>query len=97
MPGYAHIFRLGTRKAAHGATVSEYQFTYNRAGHTWARTFDGQASLERFLRSNVGLTHARTEQALSELGRSGKITIAEAEIAENAAPALGLKQMPSDV
>ncbi len=96
MPGYAHLFRLGAREATHGTSVTEYQFTYNGGGDSWARTFDDEASLAKFLRSNVGLTHARTDQVLTELQRSGKITIAEVDIPENQAPAIGLEQMPSD-
>lgn len=96
MPGYAHIFRLGTHPDTHGNTVEDYQFTYTFGGNTWARTFDDEEMLSEFLRSYVGLTHARTDITLSELRRAGKITIAEVDIPEPIAPAIGLEQMPTD-
>ncbi len=96
MSGYAHIFRLGTRTGTHGGTLDEYQFTYNMGANSWARTFDDLGALSEFLRSNVGLTHTRTDEAVSLLRQAGKITIAEVEIPEHLAPALGLEQMPSD-
>jgi hypothetical protein len=96
MSGYVHIFRLGMREGTYGKIVGEYQFTYSASGKSWVRTFDDEASLLEFLRSDVAIPEDVAESALGELRRTGKTTIADVEIRESEAPAMGLEQLPSE-
>jgi hypothetical protein len=96
MPGFVHIFRLGAREGTYGRTVGEYQFTYNAAGKSWTRTFDDEASLIEFLRSDVALLVDVTTKAVDEVRRVGNTTIADVDIRESEAPAMGLEQLPTD-
>jgi hypothetical protein len=96
MPGYAHIFRIGMREGTYGRIVGEYQFTYSDGGKTWVRTFDDQAALSDFLGSDIAVPAEIIEKALEDLHRAGKTTIADVEIRESEAPAMGLEQLPSD-
>ena len=96
MPGFAHIIRLGVREGTYGRMLGEYQFTYHESGKSWVRTFDGEASLAEFLRSDVAISTEVVAAGMEELRASGKTTIADVEIRESEAPAMGLEQMPSE-
>jgi len=96
MPGYANLVRLGLRDGTYGRTVGEYQFTYVDGGKSWARTFDGEASLAEFLRSNVAVPAEVVDGALEKLRGEGHVTLAEVDIRESEAPAMGLELMPSE-
>ncbi len=96
MPGYAHIVRLGLREGTYGRTVGDYQFTYNASGKTWARTFEDEDSLAEFLVNNAAIPRDIADPAMSELARVGNATIANVEIPETEAGAMGLEQMPSE-
>lgn len=96
MPGYAHLVRLGVREATYGRTIGEYQFTYNSAGKSWVRTFDDEASLAEFLLSDVAIPQDIAGPAMSDLERIGNTTIANVEIPETEAAAMGLEQLPSE-
>jgi len=96
MPGYAHLVRLGAREGTYGQTVGEYQFTYSSAGKTWARTFGDEASLSEFLLSEAAIPQDIVDPAMSDLARIGNVTIANVEIPETEAAAMGLEQIPSE-
>src|SRR5512146_2705079 len=96
MPGYAHLFRLDLREGTYGRTVGQYQFTYTEGGKTWSRTFDDDSSLAEFLGSYVAVPAAVVQRALDQLRREGSVTLADGDIEESEAPAMGLAQLPSD-
>jgi hypothetical protein len=96
MPGYANIFRLGAREGTYGKVVGEYQFTYSDGGKSWARTFDDEASLIEFLQRDVAVSAEIAEKGMDELRRAGRTTLADVDIRESEAPAMGLRQLPSD-
>ena len=94
MPGFVHIFGLGT-EPDEGHAAPQYQLNYNLAGKTYVRVFD-ERGLSKFLRSDLGIVPQAVEKALEELRREGRTTITDVEINEYEAPALGLEQLPSD-
>jgi hypothetical protein len=96
MPGFAHIFRLGEGTGTYGRTVEQYQLNYTIGGNTYARVFDDEAGLDRFLRSELALTPEMADKTMRELRELGRATIANVEITAQEAPALGLQQVPSD-
>src|SRR5205814_10179387 len=95
MPGYAHLIRLGVREGTYGKTVGEYQFTYSEGSKSWVRTFDDEPSLAEFLISDVAIPADVVDRALNQLRAEGRVTLAEIEIRESEAPAMGLQQLPS--
>ncbi|MGI9100940.1 MAG: hypothetical protein ACR2IF_00720 [Terriglobales bacterium] len=94
MPGYVHIFRLGS-EPHNGGQAPRYQLNYTVGGNSYVRVFD-PGGLDEFLRSNVGVTAEASDSVLQQLQRDGRATIAEVEIRESEAPAMGLEQLPSD-
>ena len=50
----------------------------------------------KFLRSDAAIPADVVAAALEELRGAGKTTIADVEIRESEAPAMGLEQLPSD-
>ncbi len=95
MPGFVHIFRLGTEPQKYGKIVAQYQLNYTIGGNSYVRVFD-ENGLDKFLRSNIGITPEMTDTALQQLHEAGKTTLADVEIPQHEAPALGLEQVPTD-
>lgn len=96
MPGFAHVIRLGAREGTYGKIFGEYQFTYSEGGKAWVRVFDSEASLSEFLRSDAALAPDVVGGAIDQLLRAGNVTIADVEIKESDAAAMGLEQLPGD-
>jgi len=96
MPGYAHLIRLGLREGTYGRTVGEYQFTYSEGSKSWVRTFDDEPSLAEFLISDVAVPAIVVDKALDQRLEEGHVTLAEIDIRESEAPAMGLQQLPSE-
>ncbi len=96
MPGYAHIIRVGLRDGTYGGTVGEYQFTYTEGSNSWVRTFDGESSLAEFLASDIGVPGQVVDSTIDQLRREGNVTLADIDIRDSEAPAMGLEQLPSD-
>jgi hypothetical protein len=96
MPGYAHLIHLGLRDGTYGRTIGEYQFTYNDGKNSWVRTFDGEPSLAEFLIGDVAVPPDVVDGALDQLRAEGHVTLAEIDIRESEAPAMGLEQLPSE-
>ncbi len=96
MIGLAHIVLLGAREGTYGKTLGQYQFTLNASGNSWVRTFDSEDKLLEFLVSDISVPADIADRALAEARRNGNSTIAEVEIRESEAPAMGLEQLPSD-
>ncbi len=94
MPGRLHIFQLGTHKGKYGE-IRDYQVNYNNAGNTWTATLD-EDKLKEFLAHNAVVEKDAADRALAELHRSGHTTLADIEIPESEAGAMGLIQQPSD-
>lgn len=95
MPGFLHVFRLGSEPQNSGRSVAQYQLNYTIGGNSYVRVFD-ENGLNKFLRSNIGINPELTDTALQQLHRTGKTSIADVEIPEHEAPALGLAQLPTD-
>ncbi len=93
MPGYLHIFRLP--EAVNDRQATRYQLNYTVGGNSYVRVFNPEG-LDEFLRSNVGVAPEAAEEALRQLRCDGRTTIAEVDIRESEAPAMGLEQLPSD-
>ena len=96
MPGYANLIRLGLREGTYGKTIGEYQFTYSEGSKSWVRTFDDEPSLAEFLINDVAVPTDVVERAMDQLRGEGHVTLAEIDIRESEAPAMGLEQLPSD-
>lgn len=96
MPGFAHIFLVGSEESQSSARrVPQYQFTYNTGGNSYVRVFD-EKGLEEFLRSEAGVLGEVAGKAIEELRRAGSTTITGVDIKDHEAPGLGLQQLPSD-
>jgi hypothetical protein len=95
MPGFLHIFFVGTELGPYGKAVLHYQLTYSTGGNSYVRVFS-EPGLEEFLDSDIGLDARLVEKAIEELRRTGKVTIADVGIRETELPAMGLEQLPSD-
>lgn len=95
MPGFIHIFRVSTEPGPYQRAVPQYQLTYSTGGSSYSRVFD-ERRLQAFLHSDIGLDPVVVGQAIEELRRTGKTTIADVEIRESELPAMGLEQLPSD-
>ncbi len=96
MVGFAHIVLLGAREGTYGKTLGQYQFTLNAGGNSWVRTFDNEEKLLEFLVSDIAVPGEVAQQAVAEARHTGNTTIADVEIRESEAPAMGLEQLPSD-
>ncbi len=95
MSGFIHIFLLGPEQQRSGRRVPQFQLTYNTGGNSYVRVFD-EKGLDEFLRSHAGMRGEAADEAIEELRRARKTTIADVEIKDYEAPALGLEQLPSD-
>ncbi len=96
MIGFAHIVLLGAREGTYGKTLGQDQFTLNASGNSWVRTFDSEDKLLEFLVSDISLPAEIAESAVADVRQNGNTTIADVEIRESEAPAMGLEQLPSD-
>lgn len=95
MAGYIHIFRTELATGTYGSSITEYQLTYTSGRNSWARTFDGEG-LEEFLVHDVGLAPEDAATILDRARLQGNVTVADINIPESEAGALGLQQMPVD-
>lgn len=93
--GRLHIFEVGKATGTYGETVHQYQVSYNDAGNTFSGLME-EDKLKDFLHTKVRISPEEVERTLAELHRSRHTTLAEIDLPENEAGALGLVQEPSD-
>ena len=93
--GFARILKIGEVNDSAGVRVPQYQFIYNVGGNNFSRSYD-EISLIEMLTEEVGLRSDILDQALTDLRRDGHATIADVEISENNAAAMGLQEVGSD-
>ncbi len=94
MAGYLHIFRTGSMEDPDRRKLPEYQVNLTIGRNTYTRTFEEPKLLD-FLRAEAALDSDTLTRTIEELRGSGRATIANVEIEEGEAPALGLEQIPS--
>ncbi len=93
--GRLHIFEVGRATGTYGATVHQYQVSYNDAGNTYSGLME-EEKLKDFLHTKIGVSPEEVERSIADLHSSGSITFGEVDLPENEAGALGLMQEPSD-
>ncbi len=97
MPGYLYIFVLdGAAPDGRmpGSKVS-YQLSYTTPGSAFVRVYDPE-HLREFLISKIALYDAALERVMTQLRTTGRANIADVEISEQEAAALGMEQVPSE-
>ncbi|MGE0406681.1 MAG: hypothetical protein AB7O65_10295 [Candidatus Korobacteraceae bacterium] len=96
MNGYFHIFRTGFHEHPQGRSIPEYQVDYAGLGKLYSRTLE-EPELVDFLREEAALDTAVLNRTLEALRSSGHVTIADIEMSESEIPALGFKQVPTEI
>jgi hypothetical protein len=95
MPGFAHIFGVGTVSDSAGINIPQYQFTYNDGESSYARIFH-ESQLIEFLREELTLYPDTLNHALSELRSNGNTILHDIEISRQDTAAMGLQQVVTD-
>jgi hypothetical protein len=93
--GFAHVISVGMVTDSAGVHVPQYQFAYNDGDNTYARIFD-EAGLIEFLRDDLAIYPDILDRSLKELRSTGNTIIADIEIAQQEAAAMGLQQVATD-
>lgn len=95
--GYVHLFALPPVTAdSETVGVPQYQFTFNSGGNAYSRVLKGDEALIEFLGEEIGLRADVLKSAVDELRSVGKTTIADVDVSENEAAALGLQEVGVD-
>ncbi len=96
--GMLRVFRLPAREnAAPEKTAHEknYQVSYVTGGSSYARMFEDEDRLAKFLLTIAGVDQDTLGCTLAELRQAGHTNILGVEIPEREAGAYGLEQMPT--
>ncbi len=93
--GRLHIFEVGIGTGTYGATIHQYQVSYNDAGNTFSGLME-EEKLKDFLHTKIGVSPEEVERTIAELRSSGHVTLGDVDLPENEAGAVGLQQEPSD-
>jgi hypothetical protein len=93
--GYAHLFALPRSTDSNGLRHPLFQFTFNAGGNSYSKVFDEPQLLE-FLTEGLGLRADVRDNALNQLRSLGNATIADVELSENDAAALGMEEVGAD-
>lgn len=95
MPGYIHITRLSARTGTDNIPLETYQVNYNVSGVTYAIAWT-EEELADFLRLKLPLDHLDFEKVMTRLHENGHANIAEVDLPETEASAMGMEMMPDD-
>jgi hypothetical protein len=95
MPGYIHITRLSARTGTDNVPLESFQVNYNVSGVTYAVAWTEQ-ELAEFLRLKVPLDDVEFEEVMRRLRENGHANIAEVDLPEAEASAMGMEMMPDD-
>lgn len=93
--GYAHIFALPLQTDSQGLRLPMFQFTFNAGGNAYSKVFD-EPGLVEFLSEEVGLRADILDSTLNQLRSLGNSTIADIELSENDAAAMGMEEVGAD-
>ena len=93
--GYAHIFALPPQTDSQGLRLSLFQFTFNAGGNAYSKVFD-EPALVNFLSEEIGLRADVVDSTLNQLRSLGNSTVANVELTENDAAAMGMEEVGAD-
>ena len=72
-----------------------FQFTFNAGGTAYSKVFE-EPHLREFLIEDLGLREDVSDTAMDQLRSLGNATIADVELSENDAAAMGMEEVGVD-